>query len=97
MRIYILVLFAFTVCFILTAYNTPEPPRIDNRSVSEYLKLLHNKIDNLKVVTGNPNGSVKGNYGDMLLYSATGPIYYFTVNVSSPNGTTWKGIQLGGI
>lgn len=83
--------------FLLTAYNVRQPPKIDDRSVSEYLKILYNKISNLEIVTANPNGSARGKYGDMLLYAATGPVYYITVNVSSPNGFNWKGVQLGGI
>ena len=58
-----------------------------------YFKVLADNHNNLQVVTTEPQGSRKGNYGDVVLYkSATQSI--LSICVSSPSGTTWYGTTL---
>lgn len=95
---YLYIILIVLCTFLLSAYNTPEPPKLMERSNQEYLKILYNKIQNIEVVNypPKPNGNIQGKYGDMLLV-ASGSIYYFEVNVSSPNGKSWRGVQLSPI
>lgn len=96
MRVYYLWIALISLVFFV-GYNTPQPPVIKDKSIYQYMKILRDKLGNLEVITGNPNGSVRGRYGDVLLYQATGPVYYISVNVSSPSGVQWKGVVLTGL
>lgn len=40
--------------------------------------------------TGDPDGSVSGNFGDMFFDTSQSRFY---INISSPNGTTWERIM----
>lgn len=82
--------------FIGAGYVTPEPPKIVDKSTYEYVRTLRNHLNRLPVVITNPSGVRIGDYGDMILYK-NGSTFNFMVNVSSPNGTTWKGVVLGAI
>jgi len=81
------------LCFLSMGYVTPEPPKIEDKSTYEYLRTLRNRLNRLDVTTVNPSGSRLGNYGDMILYK-DGSTFSLMINVSSPNGNSWKGINL---
>ena len=75
-------------------YVTPEPPKIADKSTYEYVRTLRNHLNRLPVVIVNPSGVRIGDYGDMILYK-NGATFSIMVNVSSPNGTVWRGVNLG--
>ena len=77
------------------AGNLTQPPVLKKEPVEEqhYLKEIYNNWNNLEGTTTNPDGSRRGNYGDMLLLNSSGT-YYLEICVSSPNGTVWVGEQL---
>lgn len=78
-------------------WTIPSPPK-GNEAKDAYLynSVLHNHFNQIQVVSANPNGNNTAEYGSMLIYKATGSIYYFTVQVTSPNGTNWLGTKLDG-
>ena len=90
-KIYSLFLIPFLFGFV-----TPEPPKIEDKATYEYLRTIRNNLNKPQVVTVNPSGVTLGSYGDILIYNDSGT-FYIMVNVSSPNGKTWKGVVLGTI
>lgn len=83
------------VCSISYAgYVTPEPPKIADNSTYNYVRALRNNLNKPQVVTKNPNGNINGEYGQLMIYNNSGT-FYLMVNISSPTGTTWRGILLG--
>lgn len=73
------------------AGNIAEPP-VDTSLTTEtrnYIQNLYNNINNLLVVTSNPNGSRVGKKGDLVVYNNSGS---FSLNVctSAPTGTAWS-------
>jgi len=75
-------------------YVTPEPPKIADKSTYEYVRTLRNHLNRPDVTTTNPSGVRLGDYGDMLIYK-NGTTFNLMINVSSPNGKTWLGVNLG--
>lgn len=80
-------------------WTIPSPPKDgDPKSAYDYNTSLFSHFNQLQVVTANPNtpGSQNfGQFGDELLYQATGNIYYYVVQTTSPSGKTWSGVKLG--
>lgn len=83
----------FMIVLWFSGYNTPEPPKTEDRSISEYLRTLYGKIGNLEVVTVSPNGVTRGKYGDCIIYTDSIK-FYLECETTSPVGTAWKGVQL---
>lgn len=81
------------LCLVSMGFITPEPPKIEDKPTYEYMRTVRNHLNRLDVVSTNPNGSRIGDYGDMVLFKS-GANFYIEVCVSSPNGTSWKGIQI---
>ena len=93
---YIILILMFCSVTNLWAGKIPEPPPIRDLEVRNYLKTLYDNGSNLEVVTTNPNGTRKGDYGDIVLYKgATQSV--IEICISSPNGTIWQGISLDSI
>lgn len=88
----LIIIFAIFSC----AYILPQPPKIEDKPTYEYLRLLYDRYNHMRVVTVNPNGSQLGDYGEfeMLL---SGGNYYLEINTSSPNGKVWKGVILAAV
>ena len=81
-------------------YRFGKPQRItdyDDRGLiilNEALEQLWDAVNGrytLNVETTNPDGSLSGDKGDMVLYDA-GATEYLEINVDG--GTTWKGVQI---
>lgn len=83
------------IVVLFSGYKTKEPPKIEDKDTSEYLKILRNKIDVFEVVTTAPNGNYNGRYGQNVVYK-NGTDYSLWTCVSSPSGTSWQ-IVTGGI
>lgn len=81
------------IIVFLCGYKMPEPPKIEDKDLSEYLKTIYYKINLLETVTVNPDGSRQGRLGQMVLLNNSGT-YYLEICVSSPDGTTWRGVAL---
>lgn len=82
------------------AYRFGKPAKItafDNNALVvindtfERLWDLSNGRFNLDIVTSNPDGSLNGNIGDMLLFNNSGT-YYFEVNTTGAK--VWRGTVL---
>lgn len=71
------------------AGDLPTPtPRKDRPVADElYLRQIHNEWNNLKIVTTNPDGAIRGQAGDLLIYNNAGS-YKFCVLVTAPN--VWR-------
>ncbi len=105
MRIILLIsLFLFTLSLIGQAspvmsainYVLPAPPKTeDARSLYNYLNTLYGRFNQLQVTTQDPNGNIVENYGSTILY-VNGSTYILEVQTTSPNGSTWVGINLSG-
>ena len=88
-RFYLLIALAI----ISLGFVPPEPPKIVDKSTYEYVRMLRNNLNKPQVSTSNPSSVRLGDYGELLIYK-NGSDFYLMVNVSSPNGTTWKGVQI---
>lgn len=87
-------IFLILICVVVfCGYKTREPPKVDDKKIAEYLKILYNKINILEVLTSTPNGVVTGSYGEVVLLNNSGT-YYLEICTSSPSGTVWKGAIL---
>lgn len=82
------------ICLIFSAYKTKEPPKTEDKTVEQYLKVLRNKVDVFEVVTTAPNGNYFGRYGQNVVYK-NGSDYSLWTCVSSPSGTSWKTVTGG--
>lgn len=82
-------------------WTIASPPNKEEDKKSEQLfnQNLFSHFNQLQIVTTNPNSNIGGDIGDMLLYQATGSVYYFVIETSTKQnglkGTTWSGIKLG--
>lgn len=77
-------------------WSIQSPPKSnDARDNYNYNNILFNHFNTLQVTTTNPNGNRQGNIGDMVIYQATGNVYKFEVQVVSPIGKSWQGVNLG--
>ncbi len=83
-------LFIPSICL---ASNISQPPVLKDRQIREYLKNIADNFNNIEWVTTNPDGSRLGKRGDVVILE-TGGNYYVEFCVSSPSGTTWRGIAL---
>lgn len=88
---YVFLIVSLSIC--VSGYKTKQPPKMDDKTTEQYLKTLYNKINILEVVTTNPNGNYKGRYGQTVMLF-TGGNYYLETCISTPNGTSWRGIQI---
>ena len=98
MRKYIIILLVITGLLCL-GFRAPKPPnftKIDETNIAQlndvledYWNILNGRYT-LNIVTANPDGSSRGNVGDMVLFNNSGT-YYLEVNVG---GTVWKGVLL---
>jgi hypothetical protein len=72
------------------ANRIPAPPKIDNITVAEqqYLQTLYNQHNILEVTSTNPNGSRRGNNGEVITFSSGGTVY-IGVCTSTPSGYNW--------
>jgi len=82
------------------AYRMPKPQRITDfdqnglvilNEVLEQLWDVTNGRFVLNIVTSNPDGSLKGNVGGMILFNNSGT-YYLAINVTGAK--IWKSILL---
>ena len=92
-------LMSISICLVLISslgFATPEPPKIIDKATYEYVRTLRNNLNRLPVVVSNPSGVRLGDYGDMILYK-NGATFSLMINVSSPNGKAWLGVNLGAI
>lgn len=81
-----IIFFSSSLCY---AGDIPAPSIIKDKNVSEYLKILYLNHNNLEIITSDPNGNRKGNFGDIVIYNNSGT-YYVEICVSEPSGTVWK-------
>lgn len=75
----------------------PAPPILRDLPVQaqQYFKILYDNHNKFEVVTTDPNGSRRGNYGDMVIYKdIVGGTWFICVCISTPNGTVWKEVQI---
>ena len=82
------------------AYRIPKPFRItdfDQKNLVILNETLENLWDlsngrfSLDIVTTNPDGNIKGNVGDILLFNNSGT-YYLAINVTGLK--VWRSILL---
>jgi hypothetical protein len=87
---------ALTIWFMgrACAYVVPEPPIGAEKSTYEYLRVLRNNLNKVQITTTNPSNVRLGDYGEILIYK-NGATFNLMINVSSPNGKTWRGVVLG--
>jgi hypothetical protein len=66
------------------------PPPLKDLSVSQqrFYRDIYNNWNNIEVTTTNPNGSRRGEYGDIVFYNNSGT-YKLCVQTTSGGGTTW--------
>lgn len=57
----------------------------------EQLWNISNGRYNINIVTSNPDGSLKGDIGDMVLFNNSGT--YF-IEINTTGGKIWRGVQL---
>lgn len=97
MKLWILLLAIFSIAASPNNWTIPNPPTRgdDLRSDYNFKNVLYNHFNQLQVVTTNPSGNRQGNFGDMVIYQATGNVYKFEVEITSPNGNSWQGVNLG--
>lgn len=94
MKIIIILFFiGFLISVAQASYILPQPPKIEDKTVSEYLRILYNRYNHTRVVATSPNGSQLGDYGEFEILKS-GANFYLEVNTSSPSGTSWLGVQL---
>jgi len=82
------------------AYRIPKPQRITAFDQNG-LVILNEVLDNLwnvtngryslNITTTNPDGSLQGNGGDMVLYNSSGT-YYLEINTTGAK--VWRGVVL---
>ena len=101
MRKYILLtLLLIIYAGIANAYRIPKPDRITEYN-DKGLVVLNDNLEKmwditngrytLNIVTSNPDGSLRGDVGSVLLFNDSGT-YYLEINVDG--GKTWRGVQL---
>lgn len=77
-------------------WTISSPPKGDDlRDNYQYNHTLFSHFNQIETVTTNPNGNRQGPIGAMVMYQATGNVYKFEIQVNSPNGNLWQGINLG--
>lgn len=93
------ILGSFLITGVSYAYRIPRPLRITDfdqknlvilNETLEALWDLTNGRYNLSLTTVNPDGAVKGNAGDMILFNNSGT-YYLEICVG---GIVWRGEEL---
>jgi len=94
------ILGSLLVSGISYAYRTPKPQRITDFNqnglviLNENLEQLWNVTNgryNLNITTNNPDGSLQGNGGDMVLFNNSGT-YYLEINTTGAK--VWRGVVL---
>lgn len=88
-------IFLLIFCLITTyafAGLLPAPPVLRNTPVEQqhYLRNLYENINNLEVTTTAPNGNIKAEKGDAIIYNNSGT---FELWVNSDGSTTWQNID----
>lgn len=82
------------------AYRIPRPLRItefDHKNLVILNETLENLWDltngrySINIVTSNPDGSLKGNVGDIILFNNSGT-YYLEINTTGAK--VWRGVLL---
>lgn len=90
----------FVLCGLAVAYRAPKPAKItkfDEAALTqlnidlENLWNLSNGRYSLNYVTSNPDGNLKGDVGDMILFN-NGGIFYLEINTTGAK--VWRGVQL---
>ncbi len=98
--IFIVGLISLSTLTLVHAYRIPKPQRITDfdqnglvilNEVLEQLWDVTNGRYGLNTVTSNPDGTLSGKGGDMILYNASGT-YYLAINVSGSK--VWRSILL---
>jgi len=93
------ILGSFLITGVSYAYRIPRPFRITGFDQNNLVTLndtlealwdVTNGRYNLSLTTVNPDGTVKGNAGDMILFNNSGT-YYLEICVG---GTVWRGEEL---
>ena len=75
------------------AGELPTPPPLKDEPVEEqaYLQAIYRHMNNLVVVTSNPDGSRRGRLGDLLAYNNAGSYKLCICTSTGPaGGTTWR-------
>lgn len=95
----ILVAILLTVTVLSTAYAgssvtknwaMPSPPTAsDPGSLYDFLLFLYTHFNQVQIVTIAPNGTRRGQAGNVLLYNNSGT-WQVCFETAQPNGTTWK-------
>jgi hypothetical protein len=68
----------------------PDPPTVDDsKATLKYFKTIHDNMNNLTVVTQDPNHNRNGRYGDMVIYK-NGATFTVKICVTEPSGTGWQ-------
>lgn len=72
-------------------WNLNAPPKDgDEKSQYDFNYQMYNRFNQFQVVTSNPTPNSREHFGKTILYQATGSIYYFCVQTTSPTGSLWK-------
>lgn len=79
---------------IAWAGQIPEPPPIKDTQTLLYLRRIKDNWLNVSITTTNPNGSMTGRLGDIIVWNDSGT-YRWRLNTSSTPGvgTTWSSIS----
>lgn len=93
MKVWILISLIILTTIVANADNIPAPPPLKDMPVElqHYLRSIYENLHRLPVTTTNPNGSMEGKKGDMVLLQ-TGGNNYLEINVDSSNA--WSGVIL---
>ena len=62
----------------------------------QYMYQIYSNWNKIQVTIQEPNGNFQGNYGQLIIYK-NGSTFYLATETTSPQGTTWVGVQLGAV
>jgi len=83
-------LLLFSGASMAVAKNIEAPPPLREIDVSQrkYFKEIYDNWNNLVVVTTSPDGSRRGDYGDIVFYNNSGT-FKLCVQSTEGGGTVW--------
>ena len=100
-KIILIILAILLIPVGLYAYRTSRPIKFTDLTKPDQITQLNEIITelwnisngkwNMNIVTVNPDGTTKGDVGDMLLYNSSGT-YYLEINTTG--STIWRGVAL---
>lgn len=76
------------------AGQIPDPPPLQDKQALIYLRKLKDNWLNLEITSTDPNGSMTGRLGDIIIWNDSGT-YRWRVNTSATPGvgTTWSSVS----